>query len=212
MIYMYTKVNGIQIHYEMFGDGKPVIIINPNKKKPFLMYFLANKLKNNFLIYKIDRRCTGKSQKNCTLSYEDSADDIYEFMKKFNIVKPTIIGVGAGGLVAMRFVIAHPTLAAKLIICSSYARNDSIKKFKNGYFEKLKTPVNDISEEELKKIKIPTMIFNGGKRDYVPFEEAEYLNDKISKSKMIIVEKSAHCSYLINNRDFYETLINFINE
>ena len=45
---MYTKVNGIQIHYEMFGDGKPVIIINPNKKKPFLMYFLANKLKNNF--------------------------------------------------------------------------------------------------------------------------------------------------------------------
>ena len=41
------------------------------------MKFIANKLSQDFQVYLFDRRCCGKSEKNCILSYEESAKDVF---------------------------------------------------------------------------------------------------------------------------------------
>ena len=54
------------------------------------MKFIANKLKDKYKVYLFDRRCCGKSERNCTLTYEESAKGVYEFINKLNIDMKTI--------------------------------------------------------------------------------------------------------------------------
>ena len=43
---MDIEVNNIKIHYEVLGNGKPVILLNPNSVNTGLMKFIANRLKD----------------------------------------------------------------------------------------------------------------------------------------------------------------------
>ena len=125
---MYIVVNNIRIHYEVLGEGKSIILLNPNSVNTGLMRFIANKLKNNYKVYLFDRRCCGKSEKNCNLTYEDSAKDVFEFIKKMKLNKPFLLGCSGGGTVALKVEINYPGSISKLIICSAVARNNIIEK------------------------------------------------------------------------------------
>ena len=122
------KVNNINIHYEIVGNGKPVILLNPNSTNTNAMKFIANKLSQDFQVYLFDRRCCGKSEKNCILSYEESAKDVFEFINKLNIDKPYLLGASGGATVALNVAIQYPNSISKLICCSGVARNGIIYK------------------------------------------------------------------------------------
>lgn len=79
---MDIDVNNIKIHYEILGKGKTIILLNPNSRNTNAMKFIAKKLSKEYQVYLFDRRCCGKSERNCDLSYEESAKDVYEFIKK----------------------------------------------------------------------------------------------------------------------------------
>ena len=125
---MIINVNGVNINYEMFGQGRPIILLNPNTVNTNAMNFIAKKLSNDFQVYKFDRRCCGKSDKDCNLSYEESAKDVYEFIKQLRIDKPYLLGSSGGGTVALTVAINYPDSISKLVVCSGVARMDSIKK------------------------------------------------------------------------------------
>ena len=225
---MYIEVNSIKIHYEILGEGKPIILLNPNSVNTGLMKFIANKLKNKYKVYIFDRRCCGKSEKNCTLTYEDSAKDVYEFIKKLNIDKPYLLGCSGGGSVALNVAIYYPESISKLILCSAVARNNVIEKpnyakimeklpfypgkKNNEKFEKLLNESHSITKEELHTIDIPTLIFNGGVKDLVPKDEVEFISKNIKNSEKCIIEKAGHCNYIFNNNDFYNRLNKFLEK
>lgn len=225
---MYIEVNNIKIHYEVIGNGKPIILLNPNSVNTGLMKFIANKLKDKYKVYIFDRRCCGKSEKNCDLTYEESAKDVAEFIKKLNIDKPYLLGCSGGGTVALNVAIHYPTSISKLILCSGVARNNIIKKpnyakfmerlpyypgkKSNEKFEKLLNESKTITKEEINSIIVPTLVFNGGIKDLVPKDEVEYISNNIKKSEMFILEKAGHCNYIFNNDDFYNKLNKFLEE
>lgn len=107
-------VNNINIHYEIIGNGKPIILLNPNSTNTNAMKFIANKLSQDFQVYLFDRRCCGKSEKNCILSYEESAKDVFEFINKLNIDKPYLLGSSGGATVALNVAIQYPKSISKL--------------------------------------------------------------------------------------------------
>ena len=225
---MYIEVNSIKIYYEILGEGKPIILLNPNSVNTWLMKFIAKRLKNKYKVYMFDRRGCGKSEKNCTLTYEESAKDVYEFIKKLNIDKPYLLGCSGGGTVSLNVAIRYPESISKLILCSGVARNNVIKKpnyakimekipwypgkKNNEKFEKLNYESHSITKDELSIINIPTLVFNGGIKDLVPRDEAEYISKNIRNSTLYILEKSGHCNYIFNNNDFYNKLNNFLGE
>ena len=225
---MDIEVNNIKIHYEVMGNGKPIILLNPNSVNTGLMKFIANRLKEKYKVYMFDRRCCGKSEKNCTLTYEESAKDVYEFIKKLNLDKPYLLGCSGGGTVALNVAIKYPNSIAKLVLCSSVARNNVIEKptyakimekipwypgkKNNEMFEKLNNESHSITEKELKSIVIPTLVFNGGIKDLVPRNEAEYISNNIENSELFILKNAGHCNYIFNNNDFYNRLNKFLGE
>ncbi len=225
---MEIRVNGIRIHYEVLGKGKPIILLNPNSKNTRLMKFIANRLKDYFEVYLFDRRCCGKSEKNCPLTYEESAKDVYEFINKLKLNKPYILGCSGGGTLALNVAICYPDCLSKLIICSGVARNNIINKPRyvkvmnkipwypgkknNEKFEKLITESPSITEDELNNISVPTLVINGGIKDIVPKEEAEYISKNIKHSDLLILEKSGHCNYVIGDKNFYNKLLQFLKK
>lgn len=224
---MDIKVNNIKIHYEILGEGKPIIILNPNSVNTNSMNFIAHKLAKDFKVYKLDRRCCGKSERNCELTYEESAKDVYEFIKKLNIDKPYILGSSGGASVALHVAINYPDCISKLVLCSGVARMEKIEMPKYAIlmnklpwypgkknivkFENLNNATKAITQEQLSKITVPTLVLNGGKKDIVPKEEAEYIAESIHDSKLIILENEGHFSYLINCK-CYDKLKEFLNK
>ena len=221
-------VNNIKINYEILGEGKPIILLNPNTINTGIMKFIANRLKDKYKVYIFDRRCCGKSEKNCSLTYEESAKDVYEFINKLNLDNPYLLGCSGGGTVALNVAIHYPNSISKLVICSGVARNNVIEKpnyakimekvpwypgkQNNEKFEKLLNESHSITKEELNAIDVPTLVCNGGVKDLVPKGEAEYISNNIKNSELFILEKAGHCNYIFYNNDFYNKLNSFLIE
>lgn len=221
-------VNNIKINYEILGEGKPIILLNPNTINTGIMKFIANRLKDKYKVYIFDRRCCGKSEKNCSLTYEESAKDVYEFINKLNLDNPYLLGCSGGGTVALNVAIHYPNSISKLVICSGVARNNVIEKpnyakimekvpwypgkKNNEKFEKLLNESHSITKEELNAIDVPTLVCNGGVKDLVPKGEAEYISNNIKNSELFILEKAGHCNYILYNNDFYNKLNSFLIE
>lgn len=224
---MYITVNNIKINYEVIGEGKEVVLLNPNTTDTSSMKFIAKKLSQDFKVYLFDRRCCGKSERNCDLTYEESAKDVAMFIQKLKLDKPYLLGSSGGATVALNVAINYSECISKLVLCSGVARNKMVKKplyaklleklpyypgkTENDMFEKLNSNMNILSKSDLEKIKVPTLVVNGGKKDLVPVEEAKYINENISNSELLILEKEGHFSYMINCK-WYDKLKEFLNK
>lgn len=222
---MDIEVNNIKIHYKVLGEGKPIILLNPNSTNTNSMKFIANKLAKDYKVYLFDRRCCGKSEKNCYLSYEESAKDVYEFIKKLNINKPFLLGSSGGASVALFLATMYPDSISKLVLCSGVVRfskmrfsafSQKIRKLtflklvRNAEkFYKLNEEARELTLHELSKITVPTLVVNGGEKDIVPIEEAKYISNNIKKSESIILKNEGHFSYMINCR-WYDKLRKFL--
>lgn len=85
-------------------------------------------------------------------------------------------------------------------------------KKNNERFEKLLNEAHSITKEELNFISVPTLVCNGGIKDLVPRDEAEYISDNIKSSELFILEKAGHCNYIFSDKNFYDKLYEFLGE
>lgn len=219
------KVNKIELNYEVFGKGKEVILLNPNSvhTKPF-MKPIVKLFRKDFKVYCVDRRGCGKSTRDCKLTYEQSAKDIFEMIKKLKLEKPVVVGFSGGASVAMHLAIKYPNSISKLVLCSGSARKVNIKskgifdkliwypgKKNADKFWKLIDKAREIKSNELNSIKAKTLVVNGGTRDVIPVSEADYIASNIENSKIWILEKENHCGYA-RKKYWYDEVKSFINE
>lgn len=210
---MYINVNNIKLHYEVMGKGKPIILLNGNGTSSGYMKIIGRKLADNHLVYVVDRRCSGKSTRNCSLTYEETAEDIIEFIKKLNINKPIVLGHSGGATVVLHLATKYQEYLSKIVLCSGEARYD--KEFPKSLFikfveampffpgkksyERFLELVNNargFTPEELNKIELPTLIINGEK-DIIEIEEAEFMKDSIPNSELLILKGATHQSYMM---------------
>ena len=222
---MKILVNGIELNYDVSGEGKAVVLLNPNSVHTKLFMKPVVKLfSKDFKVYCVDRRGCGDSTRNCKLTYEESAKDIYEMIQKLKLDKPVVVGFSGGASVGLFLAINHSNIISKLILCSGSARKVNIKskeifdkliwypgKKNAEKFWKLVNEAREIKETELKSIKVKTLVVNGGPRDIIPTSEAEYLFNNIENSKILILENEGHCSYA-KKQYWYDAVKTFINE
>ena len=224
---MYIEVNGIKIHYECIGEGRPIILLNGNGKDTSYMKILGKVLSKRYKVYLFDRRCCGKSTDKCELTYEATTEDLFEFIQKLDIDKPIILGHSGGGTVALHFGVKYKEYASKIILCSAGARYNG--KYEKSLFEKLicLLPIfpgkksyerfvklveeaKTLTKEELESINIPTLVVSGDK-DIIPIEEAKYIANVIPNSKLIVLKGATHSNYMMKT-DWEEELVKFIEE
>ena len=59
---MKILVNNVNLYYEEYGNGQPIILLQGNQETHEIFDKLIDKLKDNYKVYAIDSRCHGKSE------------------------------------------------------------------------------------------------------------------------------------------------------
>ncbi|MEI9918363.1 MAG: alpha/beta hydrolase [Bacteroidota bacterium] len=121
----YAPVNGLQMYYEIYGGGKPIVLIhgggstiqsNWSRVIPFLSksrQVIAVEMQAHGRTKDIDRDFT----------FEHDADDIAALLKHLDIPKADLFGFSNGGQTSMQVAIRHPEVVDRMIIASiGYSR------------------------------------------------------------------------------------------
>ena len=99
---MQIKINGIDINYEVIGEGKPVILLHGWLTDMETMRPIANNLSQSFKCYLVDVIGFGKSGlPESPMNTDDFGDFLAELVKKLDIQKPILIGHSNGGRIIM---------------------------------------------------------------------------------------------------------------
>lgn len=217
---MKIKVNDIELYYEKYGTGKPIILIHGNQESHEIFDKLIEKLKSNYEVFAIDSRCHGKSENPKEISYNLMCDDIINFIKELNIEKPILYGFSDGGIIGLLVAIKEHDLLSNLIISGVNITPDVFNTFdllltKLFYFFtrskyiKMMLDEPNITIEDLKKITIPVHVL-AGEKDIIKLEHTKLIANNIKNSTLEIIKNENHGSYIIHSDKLYEIIKKYI--
>ena len=217
---MNINVNNLNIYYEVYGEGKPIILLHGNSETHEIFDKLIDKLKDNYKVYAIDSRCHGKSEDTIYISYNLMRDDIIGFIQKLNIEKPILYGFSDGGIIGLLIAIKEPDILSKLIVSGANLNPKGMKTvmrifiklvclFSKDKLFKMMLKEPNISIEELKTIRIPTVVL-AGEKDVIKLKHTKQISGNIQNSKLEIIKNENHGSYIIHSDKIYDILKKYI--
>lgn len=219
---MLIKVNNININYEIYGQGSPIILLHGNQETHAIFDKLIEKLQVNHTVYALDSRCHGKSDNPKEISYNLMAEDSIAFIKELNIQKPTLYGFSDGGIIGLLIAIKEPELLSNLIISGANISPDVFTPldtiltklfyfFTRSKFIKMMLDEPNIPLTDLQKISIPVHIL-AGEKDVIKLEHTKLIADNIKNSTLEIVKDETHGSYIIHSDKIYEIIKKYLED
>ena len=113
-----VKVNGINMHYEVHGDGFPIVMITGVS---FCLKIwdnvLIDSLSKQFKVILFDNRGAGQTDiPEGEYTIKMMADDTTGLMDALNIERAHILGFSMGGMIAQEVALNYPQKVEKLIL------------------------------------------------------------------------------------------------
>ena len=232
----YIKTRGINMYYETYGTGEPLLIIHGNggSIKDFL--YQVPYFAKTYKVILADSRAQGKSvDTKDSLTYEMMADDLNALLDSLHIDSSYVIGWSDGGINGLLLAMRHPAKVKKLAVTGANLWPDTtaVDPFIYNWAMKLNdslskvqvTPQikNDkkllhllsyephISIAQLSKIQCPTLVI-GGDHDVLLPKHTMLIAAAISKSYLWIIPNSGHSTPIFYSKIFNETVNDFFKK
>ncbi|ULJ76175.1 alpha/beta fold hydrolase [Rhizobium gallicum] len=114
-----VKVNGMQIYYEVSGDGDPLVVLHGAYMNIPSMGTIIPKLAKTHKVYALELQGHGRTTDiDRPITYPNLADDVAAFMDAVGLKKADIFGYSMGAAAALQVAIRHPEKVNKLIAAS----------------------------------------------------------------------------------------------
>jgi len=226
----YKKVNGINIYYEIYGSGKPLIFLHGSGGSVRNAGAKIDYFKQYFKVIAIDSRAHGKSIDTITknLTYEQMANDIKVLLDSLNIDSAYVSGQSDGGILGLLIAIKYPNKISKLATYGAnlFPGNKAIvDEIENMVKDTLKTTQNfttkrlyslleyqpNITEKQLKLIKCPVLIMSGD-RDAIRLEHSLKIFYAIENSNFFVMPGGSHFGSSQKPELFNMVLLDFLNK
>ena len=122
----YANVNGIKLHYEVRGEGPPVVLIGGLGSQINSWATQAPLYSKYFKVIAFDNRGAGLSDKpDDSYTTEDMADDTAGMLDFLGIHSASCVGKSMGGMIAQWLGIKYPDRVNRLVLgCTSGSRDD----------------------------------------------------------------------------------------
>ncbi len=115
----YVDVNGMKMHYEVSGEGYPLIVLPGAYMDIITMGKIIPMLAETHQVYALEFQGHGHTEDiDRPITYENLADDVAEFMNAIGIEKADVFGYSMGGQVGLKLAISHPEKVNRLITAS----------------------------------------------------------------------------------------------
>jgi pimeloyl-ACP methyl ester carboxylesterase len=114
-----VKVNGMEMYYEVSGEGDPLIVLHGAYMNIPSMGTIIPKLAETHKVYAIEFQGHGRTTDiDRPITYPNLADDVAAFMDAVKIEKADVFGYSMGAAAGLQLAIRHPEKVDKLATAS----------------------------------------------------------------------------------------------
>ena len=225
----YKKVKDINLYYEIYGTGKPLIFLHGNGGSIRGASARIEYFKKYFKVIAIDSRGHGKSIDTTTkqLTYVQMANDIKILLDSLNIDSAFVQGQSDGGILGLLLAINFPGKISKLATFGANmfpGKKALVDEIDNLILDTLKATRDlnkkrlyslmayqpNITEKDLQKIKCPVLIMSGD-RDAIRLEHSMKIFNNIPNSNFFVMPGATHYGTVEKPELFNMVLSDFLN-
>ena len=226
----YAPVNGINLYYESYGSGKPLIMLHGNGGSIAAFKNQIPFFAKHYNVIAIDSRLQGKSGGTAdTLSYEMMAADFAGLLDYLHIDSTYVLGWSDGGIDGLILALNYPAKVKKLAVTGANIMPDSTA-ISAADIEDMKKTVMDpktsqkdktlnrmmifqpqIPYSDLKKIHCPVLVM-AGDHDMIKPEHTLKIYQSLTSAFLCIFPDSHHGVCQQHPVLFNETVLTFFNK
>jgi pimeloyl-ACP methyl ester carboxylesterase len=117
---------GVELHYEVRGEGEPVLFLHGFPFTGALWDPVVERLGGGWRCIVPDLRGMGRSPATAGAGMDDYADDLARLLDALGETRPVVlIGMSMGGYVAFAFARRHPERVRALVLVATRAQADT---------------------------------------------------------------------------------------
>ncbi|MBQ9507686.1 MAG: alpha/beta hydrolase, partial [Clostridia bacterium] len=203
----YIQLGEVNMHYLVFGKGKPeLILVHGNGGSADSLREAATYLANEYTVYVPESRCHGKSSDPGEISYHLMAKDLKEFIEAMGLEKPVVMGHSDGGINAITLAADYPDVPGAIISCGANSHPKTFKLyfplgvaiknlFKHDKLNDLMLTEPDFTPEYLAQIRCPAYIVSG-QSDIMWINDTVFIAENIPDADMTVLKGETHSSYM----------------
>lgn len=227
----YAQINGIQLYYETYGSGEPLIMLHGNGGSIDAFRFQIPFFAKYYQVIAINSRLQGKSGGSPdTISYEQMASDFCALLDYLHIKSANVLGWSDGGIDGIIMALRCPEKVKRLAISgantvpdSTAVTNADIQGMKNFVANPGKASKTDvaltqmmidqpnISYADLGKISCPVLVM-AGDREMIKAEHTLKIYQSIPGASLCIFPDSNHGVCQQHPDLFNATVLTFLSK
>jgi pimeloyl-ACP methyl ester carboxylesterase len=114
-----VEVNGMQMYYEVSGEGEPLVVLHGAYMDIPTMGAIIPKLAETHKVYALELQGHGRTNDiDRPITYQALADDVAAFMDAVGLEKADVFGYSMGAVAGLQVAIRHPEKVNKLVAAS----------------------------------------------------------------------------------------------
>ena len=227
----YAFINGINLYYEIYGSGKPLILLHGNGGSIDAFKYQIPFFEKHFKVIAIDSRLQGKSGGSPdSISYEMMASDFCALLDYLQIDSAYVLGWSDGGIDGLIMAMMCPNKIKKLAVSGANVLPDStavpyadilwMRNFIEHDTTASKTEIAlnkmmlyqpNIPFENLKQIHCPVLVM-AGDHDIIKPEHTLKIFHSIPNASLCIFPDSNHGVCQQHPDLFNEIVLRFLNK
>jgi pimeloyl-ACP methyl ester carboxylesterase len=123
----YAQVNGINLYYETYGAGRPLILLHGGLGSGEMFGPILPTLAERHQVIAVDLQGHGRTADiDRPIDIRLMADDIAALIDHLGLDKPDLVGYSLGGGVALQTAVKYPAKVRRLVAASANIRRDAI--------------------------------------------------------------------------------------
>lgn len=201
----------ISLYYQEKGNGLPFVLLHGNSEDGNYFKSQIDYFSKNYRVIAVDTRGHGKTPRgNAPFTMNQFVEDLNNLLEKLELSQVILLGFSDGANIAMKFAIKYSEKIKVLILNGGNLNTKGVKRttqffIELGYkitkmfakksdgakrnMELLGLMVNEpnIKMEEIRSIKIPTLVI-AGKHDIIKESHTREIANNIPNAKLSIMK------------------------
>jgi pimeloyl-ACP methyl ester carboxylesterase len=123
----YAPINGLSMYYEIYGEGRPLILLHGAYMTIDTMGPILPGLAATRQVIAAEQQGHGHTADiDRPITYEQMADDTAALLAHLDVGEADVFGFSMGGGVALQLAIRHPAVVRRLVVASASYTSDGM--------------------------------------------------------------------------------------
>lgn len=234
------QVSGLPIHYEVAGEGEPVVLVHGLSESTRLWYRNIPELSRHYRVYLVDLPGFGAMRKaHRHFNLQESGSWLHNWMLAVGLEEANLVGHSMGGYVVMALTALQPQKVKRLVLVDSigipfnlsvrqlvYPALKSVMRTHPSFwpcihFDYLRAGPIMVGKaaqqiamldatQVISSVCVPTLIIWGENDDLVPLAAGRQLHEQLAGSRLFILPKTNHFGMFERPYEFNNSLLAFL--